>query len=174
MNQGNTIHLQEVLYVPDLKKNLVSISAMEDKGFKVAFIDGKVGVSKRIFKDAFTLGFMVDTLYQVGGSPLGAMSCDTSLQFELWHRRFAHLHYKALPDVRQMVTGMAEFKVEHEGVCLGCVEGKLTRGPFPSNNSKTTDILILIHFDISSMMPVNSLGGYLYYLTFTDDYSCKT
>eukprot|EP00253_Pinus_taeda_P014689 PITA_14689 len=31
LNQGNTIHLQEVLYVPDLKKNLVSISAMEDK-----------------------------------------------------------------------------------------------------------------------------------------------
>jgi len=42
LNQGNTLHLQEVLYVPDLKKNLVSISAMEDKGFKVAFIDGKV------------------------------------------------------------------------------------------------------------------------------------
>eukprot|EP00253_Pinus_taeda_P032390 PITA_32390 len=39
LNQGNTINLQEVLYVPDLKKNLVSISTMEDKGFKVAFID---------------------------------------------------------------------------------------------------------------------------------------
>eukprot|EP00253_Pinus_taeda_P023066 PITA_23066 len=100
LNQGNTIHLQEVLYVPDLKKNLVSISAMEDKGFKVALIDGKVRVWKRNFKDAFTLGFRVDTLYQVGGSPLGAMSCDTSLQSELWHRRFAHLHYKALSDVR--------------------------------------------------------------------------
>eukprot|EP00253_Pinus_taeda_P004549 PITA_04549 len=32
LNQGNTIHLQEGLYVPDLKKNLVYISAMEDKG----------------------------------------------------------------------------------------------------------------------------------------------
>lgn len=42
LNQGQTIHLQEVLYVLDLKKKLVSISPMEDKGFKVAFIDGKV------------------------------------------------------------------------------------------------------------------------------------
>jgi len=91
LNQGNTIHLQEVLYVPDLKKNLVSISAMKDKGFKVAFIDGKVHVWKRNFKDAFTLGFRVDSLYQVGGSPLGAMSCDTSLQSELWHWRLTHL-----------------------------------------------------------------------------------
>ena len=30
LNQGQTLNLQEVLYVPDLKKNLVSISAMED------------------------------------------------------------------------------------------------------------------------------------------------
>eukprot|EP00253_Pinus_taeda_P014774 PITA_14774 len=105
LNQGNTIHLQEVLYVPDLKKNLVSI---------LAFIDGKVRVWKNNFKDAFTLGFRVDTLYQVGGSPLGAMSCDTSLQSKLWHWRFAHLHYKALLDVRQRVIGMPEFKVEHE------------------------------------------------------------
>ena len=44
LNQGNTIHLQEVLYVLDLKKNLVSISAMEVKGFMVALIDGKVRV----------------------------------------------------------------------------------------------------------------------------------
>lgn len=173
LNQGNTIHLQEVLYVPNLK-NLVSISAMEDKGFKVAFIDGKIRVWNFFFKDAFTLGFRVDTLYQVGGSPLRAMSCDTSLQSKLWHRRFAHLHYKALPNVRQMVTGMPEFKVEHEGVCSGCVKRKLTRGTFPSSNSKTTNILQLIYSDISGMMPINSLGGYLYYLTFTDDYSRKT
>eukprot|EP00253_Pinus_taeda_P001882 PITA_01882 len=110
LNQGNTIHLQEVLYVPNLKKDLVSISVMEDKGFNVAFIDGKVCVWKRNFNDAFTLGFGVDSLYQVGGSPLGTMSCDTFLQSELWHRRFAHLHYKALPDVRQMVTGMLELE----------------------------------------------------------------
>lgn len=79
LNQGNMIHLQEVLYVLDLKKNLASISAMEDKGYKVAFIDGKVRVWKKNFKEAFTLGSQVDSLYQVGGSPLGVMSCDTSL-----------------------------------------------------------------------------------------------
>ena len=100
LNQGNTIHLQDLLYVPDLKKNLVSISAMEDKGYKVTFSDGKVCIWKNNVKDAFTLGFRVDSLYQVGGSLLVVMSCDTTLQSELWHRRFAHLHYKALPDVR--------------------------------------------------------------------------
>ena len=100
LNQGNTNHLQEVLYVPHLKKNLVSILEMEDKGFKVAFIDGKVRVWKINFKDGFTLGFRVNTLYQVGVSPMGVMSCETSLQSKLWHRSFTLLHYKTLPDVR--------------------------------------------------------------------------
>jgi len=174
LNQGNTIHLQNVLYVPDFKKNLVSISAMEDKGYKVAFNDGKVRVWKKNFKEAFTLWFRVDSLYQVGESLLGVMSCDTSLQSKLWYQRFAHLHYKALLDVRQMVIGIPEFKIEHEGVCSGCAEGKLKRGPFPSSHSKTSDILQLVHSDISGMMPVNYVGGYLYYLTFTNDYSRKT
>ena len=114
---------------------------MEDKGFNVAFTDGKVHVWKKNFKEAFTLRFKVDNLYQVGGSLLGAMSCDTPLQSELWNRRFYHICYKALPIARNMVTGMPEFKVEHEGACQGCVEGKHTREPFPSSDSKTTDIL---------------------------------
>jgi hypothetical protein len=30
------------LYVSGLKKNLLSVAALEDKGYKVAFMDGKV------------------------------------------------------------------------------------------------------------------------------------
>jgi hypothetical protein len=47
-----------------------------------------------------------------------------------------------------MVTGMPEFQVEKEGVCLGCAEGKLKRGLFPSSQSKTSDILQLVHSGI--------------------------
>lgn len=135
LNQGQTLYLQEVLYLLDLKNNLVSISAMENKGFKVTFVDGKVCVWQRNPKDAFTLGFRVEGLYQVGGSPLGAMTCDTSLQSELWYRRFSHLQYKTLHDVRKMVTSMPEFNIDHEGVCQGCAAGTHTRGPFPSSES---------------------------------------
>ena len=88
LSQGQVLRLQDVLYVPDLKKNLVSISAMEDKSFKVAFVDGKVHIWKKSFKEALTIDFRVDTLYQVGGSPLEAMTCDTIRQTELWHWRF--------------------------------------------------------------------------------------
>jgi hypothetical protein len=36
------LQLSEVLYVPGMKRNLVSISALEDKGYKVTFSKGKV------------------------------------------------------------------------------------------------------------------------------------
>ena len=74
LSQGQVLHLQDVLYVPNLKNNLVSISAMEDKGFNVAFTDGKVLMWKKRFKEAILIGFRVDTLYQVGGSLLAAMT----------------------------------------------------------------------------------------------------
>ena len=56
---------------------------MEDKGFNVAFIDGNVHMWKKSFKEAITIRFRVDTLYKVGGSPLGEMTCDT-MASEVW------------------------------------------------------------------------------------------
>jgi hypothetical protein len=34
--------MKDVLYVPGLTKNLLSISSLDKKGFRVAFIDGEV------------------------------------------------------------------------------------------------------------------------------------
>ena len=42
LNSGTPMKMKDVLYVPGLTKNLLSISALEKKGFRVAFIDGEV------------------------------------------------------------------------------------------------------------------------------------
>ena len=42
LKTSNNVHLSNVLYVPSLEKNLVSISCLEDKGNRIAFVDGKV------------------------------------------------------------------------------------------------------------------------------------
>lgn len=39
LNSEKPLEMCEVLYVPGLKKNLLSISAMEDRGYAVAFVD---------------------------------------------------------------------------------------------------------------------------------------
>ena len=42
LESKDMLHLSDVLYVPGMKINCVSISSLEDKGYKVAFSDGKV------------------------------------------------------------------------------------------------------------------------------------
>jgi hypothetical protein len=42
LKTGNNVHLSNVLYVPGLEKNHVSISCLEDKGNIISFVDGKV------------------------------------------------------------------------------------------------------------------------------------
>jgi hypothetical protein len=42
LKSGNSMKMKSILYVPGLTKNLLSISALEKKGFRVAFIDGEV------------------------------------------------------------------------------------------------------------------------------------
>ena len=69
---------------------------------------------------------------------------------------------------------MPKFHNDHEGICQGCAEGKNTRGPFPSSVTKISDVLQLIHSDLSGMLPVTSLGGCSYYMTFINDFSHKT
>ena len=42
LNSEKSMKMKEVLYVPGLKKNLLSISALGKKGFRVVFLHGEV------------------------------------------------------------------------------------------------------------------------------------
>ena len=42
LDSGKSIKMKYVMYVLGLKKNLLSISSLDKKGFKVSFVDGKV------------------------------------------------------------------------------------------------------------------------------------
>jgi transposase InsO family protein len=59
-------------------------------------------------------------------------------------------------------------------VCRGCALGKNIKKPLPSNENRSKGILDLIHSNVCGPMPVKSLGGSFYYVTFIDDFSRKT
>jgi hypothetical protein len=42
LNSGNSLKIKDILYVPGFTKNLLSVSYLEKKGFRVSFIDGEV------------------------------------------------------------------------------------------------------------------------------------
>ena len=59
-------------------------------------------------------------------------------------------------------------------MCKGCAQGKNIKNPFPKSDSKAEGVLELIHSDVCGPMPSTSLSGYVYYVSFIDDYSSKT
>ena len=42
LDSGTVLHVDDILYVPGLKKNLLSVVGLEDKGHRVLFMDKKV------------------------------------------------------------------------------------------------------------------------------------
>jgi hypothetical protein len=65
----HNINMKDVLYVPSLKKNLLSISALDKKGFRVAFIDGEVLMRSKgkTIEDAVVIGIEEGGLYKLKG-----------------------------------------------------------------------------------------------------------
>jgi hypothetical protein len=93
---------------------------------------------------------------------------------ELWHKRMGHLHHRALPILREIVTGLPEFSIEQHGVCRGCMLGKHAKAAFPSSEHRSKGILDLVHSDVCGPMSVASIIGSMYYVSFIDDFSRKT
>jgi transposase InsO family protein len=176
LKTSNNVHLSNVLYVPGLEKNLVSISCLEDKGNRIAFVDGKVlsWHKDSSIENARVIRSREGNLYRLLEQNEEALIHDEVNPNELWHRRYAHINYQALHFLRKMVEGIPELQSTHERICKGCALGKNIKKPFPSSNNRSKEILDLIHSDVWGPMPVKSLGGSLYYIIFIDDYSRKT
>ena len=76
--------------------------------------------------------------------------------------------------MEKLTLDLPKLQAKHEGVCKGCVQGKNVKKPFPSGNSKAKGILDIIHSDVCGPMTATSLSGYVYYVSFIDDFSRKT
>ena len=113
-------------------------------------------------------------LYKVKGHPKTTLVHESTGSSELWHRRLAHINYKALPYVSKVVTGLLDMKIDHEGIWKGCARAKNINNPFLKSETKTKGMLELIHFDVCGHMPSTSLSVYEYHVTFIDEYSRKT
>ena len=122
LDSGTPMRMKDVLYVLGLTKNLLSNSTLDKKGFRVAFIDGEVLMwSKgKTIEDVVFIGIGEGGLYKLKGHSDVALTHSTEIPCELWHRRLAHINYKALPYVSKVVTGLPALKVDHEGVCKEC------------------------------------------------------
>ena len=69
LDSGKSIKMKDVLFVPGLKKNLLSISALDAKGMRVSFVDGQVLMwpKGKSFDDAVVIGEQEGGLYKLKG-----------------------------------------------------------------------------------------------------------
>jgi hypothetical protein len=176
LDSGTPMKMKDVLYIPGLTNNLLAISALDKKGFRVAVIDGEVLMwpKGKTIEDAIVIGTKEGGMYKLKGHSNATLTHSSESPNELSHRRLAHINYKALPYVSKAVIGLPDFNVDHEGVCKGRAQGNNINNPFSKSNNKAEGVLQLIHSDVCGPMPSNSLSGYVYYVSFIDDYSHKT
>ena len=80
---------------------------------------------------------------------------------ELWHRRLAHLHYRALHSLRKVLTDLPEFEVQHVGVCRGCALGKNVKKSFANSDNRANVILDIIHSELCGLMSITTQSGNL-------------
>ena len=125
----------------------------------------------KTIEDAFVISEEEGGLYKLKGHLETALVHETTNPSELWHKRLAHINYKALPHVNKVVMGLPDLKIKHKGICKGCAKGKNIKNPFPKSETKTIGTLELINSYVCGSIPSTYLSGHEYYVTFIDDYS---
>ena len=112
LDSSKSLKMKYVLYVSGLKKNILSISTLDEKGIRVAFVDGQVLMwpKGKTIDDATVVGEQEGCLYKLKGQIEQALVHDSMEPSELWHRRLAHVHDKALPIANKVVSGLPEIQ----------------------------------------------------------------
>ena len=119
---GKTFILKDVMHVPGLKKNLIFVAMLEDKGYDVFFSEGKaflhskeIGETQRIEVQVKNLyQFQVDGYATITGKVEGVVIQDEG---ELWHRRLGHLQHGTLEILQHISTGLPKGTLAQSNQC---------------------------------------------------------
>ena len=169
--------LKNVLHVPDLTYNLLSVSRITDSGKLVKFPDNVCRVLTPN-NDQIALASKVDKLYYLKCNILFNNKLFLSSKHEndefIWHRRFAHLGFDNLRKLvtKQMASDL-DFDTSLESkACENYCDGKISRKPFSSvETCQENSPLDMIHIDVCGKFNPKSIGGGQYFSTFIAHYS---
>ncbi|SGY86518.1 BQ5605_C009g05824 [Microbotryum silenes-dioicae] len=172
----------DVLLVPSLPCNLLSVRRLDRLGFTVSFGSGHAAIRNSSGTVVATARAIANDLYALNVAPSTCMpnallATPHRVSLLTLHRRLAHLPVAQLKNVVQkgLVTGVdwvyseEEFRSFH---CNACLASKAHALPFARSKSIAPGRLALIHVDVAQM-PRASFGGHRYMLVIVDDYSRK-
>lgn len=171
--QAKKVSVNEVLHVPDLSVNLLSVSQMVLKDYTVVF--DKFGC--KIFdanNQLHSTGRHINNSFIMNLAEKQCHLATSENSTELWHRRMAHLNHSDLVKLNNgLASGITFNDKKQSSSCIPCLQGKQIRFPFPKKGSRVASVLDLIHSDLCGPMEVSSMSGARYFLTLIDDLSRK-
>ena len=177
LTSGKTLTLLNVLFVPSLRRNLISSGLLEISGLKQVIEGGKLVLTKNgdFVGKTYRTGtlYVLETVTEIENNKNVTTSAYYVESIDLWHARLGHVNAKSLNRLHEM--GLIPKLNGHEkSMCEICVESKYRKRPFKSVVERSTELLELIHSDLAVFKDIESRGGKRYYITFVDDYSRYT
>ena len=177
---NRTLCLEDCLFVPNFKRNLVSISCLVEHGLTLQF-NSSISISTSFFicssdlmnnlyfLSPFSYDINVIEIVENENNHL-AKKRKVSNETYLWHLRLGHSNPNRIHGL--MKSGILNsLAFEPIPMCESCLEGKMTKRPFKAKGYRATKPLELVHTDVCGPMHVQARGGNEYFVTFTDDYS---
>ena len=171
---GKTLALNNVLNVPNIRANLVSVALLGKVGVKVSFESDRIVMTKNyicVGKGFCNQGLFVLSISEVinGNASSSAYLVDS---YDIWHARLGHVSNRY---IKKMQTLGLINNIDYSGLSKGQIyaTSKLTR--------KTCDLVIretklleLIHSDLRDLKQTMTRGRKKFYVTLIDDYSRLT
>jgi hypothetical protein len=180
-HEGHNVELifENALHCPNITYDLVSISEIDKKGYRVEFGGG---LAKFFSPDGvhFLTGTATDGLYLLPvreAVGMSARSLRKPVDIETWHRRFGHVGMHRLDIMRRngLVDGLDIVgPVCVDDKCEDCLVGKAVRRPFDGEVERETEILERVHTDLTGPMRTTAKGGYLYSMPVVDGHTALT
>ena len=134
---SGTKTITDVLYVPDIDQNLLSVGQLMEKGFKVSFEDKycliKDVAGQKIFKVKMRgKSFSFDPTEEENTAYTTEVSST-----EIWHKRLGHCHLQGMLNMKKkdMTRGLPTL-ADNLPNCNACQFGKQNRMSFPKSTWK--------------------------------------
>jgi hypothetical protein len=186
--QHKVIELRDVLYAPELKFNLFSVTKAVKDAFVVMFNEHECTLTHESRFKVRADAYPPTNLYQFDGSPapdvpykemfglVGTNPSPGESKLLTIHKRLGHPNFRVMQDMCKNDT-VLDFPLRHADFkedlfCSACVYAKSHKSPFntrPVERAKYP--LQKVHSDICGPLPEVTLQGHRYFLTFIDDYS---
>ena len=167
------ILLHNVLFIPEFRLNLLSISSLTDYiGSSVTFDPSSCTIQDPTRELTIGQGKILGSLY-VLDTQASPISVHAVVDIGIWHQRFGHPSYKKL-DTISGALGTSRLKNKGKSFCHTCHLSKQKKLSDISHNNICKDNFELLHIDIWGPFSVETIEGFRYFLTIVDDHSRAT